>query len=96
MSAQVKIDRIDPTDWFAGMKDPSLQLMIYGKDIRTADVTTNYPGVKVDSLVRLDSPNYLLVYLNLKDAKPGTIKLTFTNKGKKKTVDYQLKERAMA
>lgn len=49
MSAQVKIDRIDPTDWFAGMKDPSLQLMIYGKDIRTADVTTNYPGVKVDS-----------------------------------------------
>ena len=96
MSAQVKIDRIDPTDWFAGMKDPSLQLMVYGKDIRTADVTTNYPGVKVDSLVRLDSPNYLLVYLNLKDAKPGTIKLTFTNNGKKKTVDYQLKERAMA
>ena len=31
MEAAVKIDRIDPTDWFVGMKDASLQLMVYGK-----------------------------------------------------------------
>ena len=85
MSAQVKIDRIEPTDWYVGMKDPSLQLMVYGKDIRSADVKIDYPGVKIDSLVRLDSPNYLLVYLNLDGAQPGTMKLQFTNNGKKKT-----------
>ena len=96
MSAQVKIDRIEPANWYAGMKDPSLQLMVYGKGIKTADVTTDYPGAKVDSIVRLDSPNYLFVYLNLQGAKPGTIKLNFTNNGKKKTIDYQLKQRAMA
>lgn len=76
MSAQVNVSRIDPTDWYVGMKDPSLQLMVYGKDIRSANVSTDYPGVSIDSLVRLDSPNYLLVYLNLKGAKPGTMKLT--------------------
>lgn len=96
MSAQVKIDRIEPTDWYVGMKDPSLQLMVYGKDIRSADVKIDYPGVKIDSLVRLDSPNYLLVYLNLDGAQPGTMKLQFTNNGKKKTVSYVLKQRAMA
>ena len=96
MSAQVNVSRIDPTDWYVGMKDPSLQLMVYGKDIRSASVSTDYPGVSIDSLVRLDSPNYLLVYLNLKGAKPGTMKLTFTNNGKKKTVGYELKQRAMA
>ena len=32
------------------MKDASLQLMVYGKDIKNADVTVNYPGVKVDTL----------------------------------------------
>lgn len=52
MKAAVKIDRIEPTDWFVGMKNTSLQLMVYGEGIKTADVTTDYPGVKVDSLVR--------------------------------------------
>lgn len=96
MKAAVKIDRIDPTDWFVGMKNPSLQLMVYGEGIRTADVTTDYPGVKVDSLVRLDSPNYLLVYLNLDGAKPGTMTLNFKNNGSTKKVKYQLKAREMS
>ena len=96
------IDRIDPTDWFVGMKNPSVQLMVYGKGIRDAQsVTTDYPGAVIDSLVRLDSPNYLLVYMNLKGVQPGTMKLTFQVKNekgkvKKEVVDYQLKAREMA
>ena len=92
-AAKVKIDRIEPTDWFVGMKNPQLQLMVYGKDIRqVGSVTTDYPGVAVDSVVRLDSPNYLLVYLNVKDAQPGTMTLSFD----KKKVGYQLKAREKA
>ena len=34
MNAASKIDHIEPADWFAGMKNPQLQLMVYGKDIR--------------------------------------------------------------
>lgn len=97
--SKATITRIDPTDWYVGMKNPSVQLFVYGKGIRDAEsVTTDYPGVVIDSLVRLDSPNYLLVYLNLKDAQPGTMKLTFqvkNDKGKVKSevVPYQLKAR---
>lgn len=84
--------RVDPANWFAGMKDPSLQIMLYGKGIRDVrNVTTDYPGVKVDSVVRLDSPNYLFVYLNLKDAKAG--EMTLRLDGKK--IKYELKERQM-
>ena len=87
------IDCIEPTDWYVGMKNPMLQLMVYGKGIRNVNsVTTDYPGITIDSLVRLDSPNYLLIYLNVKDAQPGTMTLTF---GKTK-VPYQLKAREMA
>ena len=95
------IDRIEPTDWFVGMKNPSVQLMVYGKGIRDAEaVTTGYPGVTIDSLVRLDSPNYLLVYLNVKGAEAGTMTLKFdvkNAKGKlqKFTVPYVLKQREM-
>ena len=92
MSAARKevVTNIEPTDWYVGMKNPSVQLMVYGPDIRNvATVTTDYPGVTIDSLVRLDSPNYLLVYMNLRDAKPGTMTLNF---GKTK-IAYQLKAR---
>ena len=108
-AANKLIDRIEPADWFVGMKNPSLQLMVYGQGIRDArQVTTDYPGVRIDSVVRLDSPNYLFVYLNIAHAQPGTMKLRFEGlhaKGKGKnsqgkarteTVDYVLKQREMS
>ncbi len=91
-TAKVTIDRIEPTDWFVGMKNPQVQLMVYGQGIRDVqNVTTDYPGVVIDSLVRLDSPNYLLIYMNLRDAQPGSMTLQFD----KKKVSYQLKAREM-
>lgn len=93
MNAAVKINKIEPANWYVGMKDANLQLMVYGEGIKTADVTTDYPGVRIDSLVRLDSPNYLLVYLNLADAQPGTMTLNFQQGKQKKKVSYELKAR---
>lgn len=91
--AAVKVDRIDPANWFVGMKNTSLQLMVYGENIRQADVTTDYDGVKIDSIVRLDSPNYLLVYLNLEGVRPGEMTLNFKNGKAVKKVKYELKAR---
>ena len=73
MQAAIKVDRIEPTDWYVGLDKavPSVQLMVYGQGIRDAEVTTDYAGVSIDSLVRLDSPNYLLVYLSTRGAQPA-------------------------
>ena len=92
LHAATKIDRIEPANWFVGMKNSSLQLMVYGKNIRNSRVSVDYPGVKIDSLVRLDSPDYLLVYLNIGGAKPGEMMLNFN--GKK--VKYPLQVREMS
>jgi len=96
MNAAVTVDRIEPTDWYVGMKDASLQLMVYGKDVRNADVEVNYPSVRIDSVARLDSPNYLLVYLNLEGAKAGEMTLNFKQGKSVKKVKYLLKNREMA
>ena len=91
---KVVIDHIEPTNWFVGMKNPQVQLMVYGKDIATvSDVTTDYPGVRIDSLVKLDSPNYLLIYMNVKDAQPGKMTLRLIANRQKLTVNYELKAR---
>ena len=35
-----RIERMEPTDWYVGMKDATLQIMVYGTGIGTAEVTT--------------------------------------------------------
>ena len=79
LNAAVTVDRIEPTNWYVGMKDASLQLMVYGKDVRNAEVEVKYPGVRIDSIARLDSPNYLLVcrYLSLTLALPSIVSSFF-------------------
>ena len=78
------------------MKDASLQLMVCGKDVRNTEVEVSYPGVRIDSIARLDSPNYLFLYLNLEGAKAGEMTLNFKQGKQTKKVKYQLKDRAMA
>jgi glycosidase len=83
--AQV-IGHVDPPSWFTGMKEETLQLMVYGKEIGTFEVKTDYPGVEVKTMVRTENPNYLFVYLNISGkAVPGTATLTFT-RGKQKII----------
>ena len=51
------VEKIDPPFWYAGMKNPELQLMIYGEGIGNARVNLNYPGVNISSQVKLESEN---------------------------------------
>ena len=90
------VSRIDPTNWYVGLKDASLQLMVYGRGIRDAEVTVGRTDVTLDSLVRMDSPNYLLVYLSIGNAAPGELPLTFRVGGRRQTVTYQLLQREKA
>lgn len=89
------VDKIDPPYWWTGMHDTSLQLQIHGSDIRPADFSVDYPGVTVDSVVRLDgSPNWQYLYLNIApDTRPGTLELTWREGRKKLSRKFELKQR---
>ena len=93
MNVGKNIDSIQPPFWYAGLKNTSLQLMVYGKGIKSADVEADYPGASIEKIVRLDSDNYLLVYLNIADAKPGIMTLTFKQGEHTWKIAYELKQR---
>ena len=88
------INKIDPPYWYAGLQHHELQLMVYGQDIGFSQVSTDYPGVIITNTVTLESHNYLLVYLDIKDAKPGKIQLTFTKEKQQIKQEYELKARS--
>jgi glycosidase len=90
-----KLERVEPPNWWAGMKSQELQLLVYGENISTTDVETSDPSVKVISVTRVKNANYLFVDLRLaKEIQPGSFKLIFKNDGEViHTYNYELWER---
>ncbi|HUW07236.1 MAG TPA: glycoside hydrolase family 13 protein [Williamwhitmania sp.] len=90
-----KPERVEPPNWWTNMKDGSLQLLIYGKDIGKTSATLSYPGVVVRKEVRTENPNYLFLYLSInRDAKPGKFKVSLNTNGKEvSSFNYELKQR---
>lgn len=90
-----KLQRVEPAFWWTGMKNPKLQLLVYGKDISANSVAINYDGVKLVEVHKVENPNYLFLDLELSaDVKPGKFPIVFSsNKKKQAEFVYELKER---
>lgn len=94
LCAKTATPSVEPPFWWTGMNNPQVQLMLHGKDIRDAVPSIGYTGVSIDSVVRLDSKNYQIIYLNVSpQAKPGTLNISFKNGKKKINVPFELKQR---
>lgn len=94
-ATKFNVDRIDPPHWWTGMKGSQLQLQVYGPDVRGTEVSISYPGVTLDSVVRLDgSANWQHLYLTISpDAKPGKIPIVWRDGKRSITRRYELRER---
>jgi glycosidase len=91
----LQVDRVEPVNWWVGMKNPSLQLMVHGQGIASSDIAINYPGVRVTSVSRQDNPNFVFIDLTIDPkTKAGSFAIHF-KKGPKETASYtyELKER---
>jgi glycosidase len=95
VSAQTpQITRVDPTHWWVGMKNPNLQLLVYGPNAGTLTYSLSYPGVRLVKAHTVENPNYAFLDLQLSPtAKPGTLKLIGKAGGQTLTRTYELKAR---
>ncbi len=72
----VAIDRVNPTNWWVGMKNPSVQLLIHGPGAGTLAYTISYPGVKLVKTNTVENPNYAFLDLVIAPtAKPGKVQI---------------------
>lgn len=87
------IERVNPTNWFVGMKNPNVQLMIYGKNLKANNVILKpYTGVKLKKIHKVENPNYLFLDLEIsKNTKPGYLKFTCNGT----SFDFQLKSKSV-
>ena len=55
----MEIKKVAPSFWWAGMKNPELQILLYGEDLALSDVTVSGEGIYLKETVRQDNPNYI-------------------------------------
>jgi neopullulanase len=93
-SQTTAIQRVNPTHWWAGMKIPTLQLLVYGPNAGTLAYTITYPGVKLVKTHKVENPNYAFLDLTLAPTvKPGTFEIVGRSGSTTLRQRYELKAR---
>ena len=89
-----QIEKIEPPFWYAGMQNPELQIMFYGKNIAQFQVSVSN-SIKITNVKRTENPNYLFVTINTKNSPAKDFIFTFKNNNSETfTQNYSLKKRS--
>lgn len=93
-SQQAQIQRVNPTNWWVGMKNPNLQLLVYGPNAGALTYSVNYAGVRLLKTHTVENPNYAFLDLTLAPTtKPGTLQLVGKRGNQTLTQPFELKAR---
>ena len=93
----LNVDHVEPTCWWTGMKNPSVQLMVHGEGIAMSEISLSYPGVTIKSVSRQDNSNYVFINLTIApEAKAGTFPILFRkNKKEATSFNFELLQRSV-
>jgi glycosidase len=87
--------RVEPLNWWVGMKNPNVQLLVHAQDLKGSQVFSRRAGLKITKVHQADSPNYLFLDCVIaKNAVPGIYPIDI-KKGNKTIhhIDYSLHAR---
>lgn len=88
-----QIQKVEPAFWWKGMKNPELQILVYGKDIANSEIALS-DGIQIKNIQKVENPNY--VFLTVNTDEINVPKFTITSKKdtkNKSTYTYELKQR---
>ncbi|MDV7695358.1 glycoside hydrolase family 13 protein [Chryseobacterium soli] len=88
-----QIQKVEPAFWWKGMKNPELQILVYGKDIAKSEIELS-DGIKIKNIQKVENPNYVFLTVNTNEI--NVPKFTITSKKdtkNKSTYTYELKQR---
>jgi glycosidase len=85
------IQRLNPTNWWVGMKYSNVQVLVYGPNAGTLAYTIDYPGVKLLKSNAVENPNYAFLDLSISPAaKPGAVRIVGKKGGQTVTRSWPL------
>lgn len=89
-----QINKIEPPNWWSGMKHNKIQLMIYGENLSDLKASFASKKLKVDKVYKVENSSYAFIDVTISNkAKPGSYKLILNNGKGKTEINYELFER---
>ncbi len=93
LNSLAQIQRVEPPFWYAGMYNPELQILFYGKNIAENEVAVSN-AVAIKTIQKTENPNYIFVTIDTKEIPAQEIVFSFSkNKKVVFTQKYALKKR---
>lgn len=91
--SQKPLEKVEPAFWWKGMKNPELQILVYGKDVANHQIELS-DGVKVKDIQKTDNPNYAFVTVNTNEINVPKFTINIKN-GQQNlgSYTYELKQR---
>jgi glycosidase len=88
---------VEPAFWWIGMKNTTVQILFHSSDaeLSSYQVISNYPGVSVKDVTKVENKHFLFVTLELSsNAKAGSVPLQFRGNKKEFIHSYELKNKS--
>lgn len=93
-SQSLRVDKVEPPNWWSGMKHNKIQLMIYGENLSGIKAEFDCEKVKVNKVHNSDNSAYAFIDVEiLNEAEAGTYKLLINKGNEEFEIQYELLER---
>jgi glycosidase len=87
------VTKVEPPNWWSGMKNNKIQLMVYGNNLSGA-TAKSLSGLITNSVNSFNG-SYLFIDIEIpQNLKPGDQKISISNNGKEVTINYPILERS--
>jgi len=91
-----KINKIEPPNWWSGMKSNDVLLMVYGENLDNIKVSCKDKRFKIMKITQTKNSSYLFIDVSLKNTPSGNYKLTFAKDKEKIKLDYTILKRELS
>ncbi len=88
------INKIEPPNWWKGMKYNKIQLMVYGEGLSNVEIKSK--ELKITKIDELENDNYIFIDVDLSEVVVGDYKITLSNGISDVTINYPIHERVVS
>src|SRR3990170_8761590 len=91
-----KINKIEPPNWWSGMKINDVQLMVYGENLDKIKVSSKDRRFKIKKVTPAQNSSYLLIDISIKNINSGNYELLFSKDQTKLNYGYSILKRDLS
>ena len=90
----IVVDKIEPPNWWTGMKWNKIQLMIYGANLKNISAQFNSDNISIEKVTLSENTDYAFIDIEIgEELLPGSYQLTLSNNNSEIQVNYEIKSR---